>query len=511
MRKLHFILLSAILIFIGLGIFFYKYYAFHLPLTPDKMSNVWNIEIRISFNAKNKSSKAYLFIPVESYNFSITSEYFHSGKYGLITERIDGNRQAKWSNRKAKGRQNLYYRAVIQQFGNTQQIKRSKLKQTDKPELTLQEPYLSAAQILWNEIYEHSADLDSIIGNVFKKLNQTDDENVSLLLGEHKNTITKKIETAIQLLAIAGIPSRAVHGFDLKDETLKVKMVHWLEVYYQKKWNPYNPDTGVTTIPESYMAWWRGSKPLYRIKGGTDSQIYISAQKNVEETILSTIKQSKNFSSLLLKFSLLNLPIQNQSIYRIMFLIPLGALIVIVFRNIVGVQTFGTFMPVLIALAFRETQLLWGVVFFSLVVGFGLGIRFYLENLKLLVVPRLSAVLISVIIFIAVLNIITYNLGLSLGLSISLFPIVIISMTIERMSILWEERGAGEALKHGVGTLIVSTIAYFLLSNQTIEHIMFFFPELLLLILGVTILLGRYSGFRLLELYRFRELVKKKL
>jgi hypothetical protein len=167
-------------------------------------------------------------------------------------------------------------------------------------------------------------------------------------------------------------------------------------------------------------------------------------------------------------------------------------------------------MPVLIALAFRETQLIWGVAFFSLIVALGLGVRFYLENLKLLVVPRLSAVLITVIIIIAMLNIFTQNLGLSLGLSVSLFPIVIISMTIERMSILWEERGAAEAIKQGLGTLFVSMMTYPLLRNQNIEHILFFFPELLLAVLAVIILMGRYSGFRLLELYRFREFIKEK-
>jgi hypothetical protein len=40
-----------------------------------------------------------------------------------------------------------------------------------------------------------------------------------------------------------------------------------------------------------------------------------------------------------------------------------------------------------------------------------------------------------------------------------------------------------------------------------VEHILFVFPELLLVLLAGTLLLGRYSGFRLLELQRFRALV----
>ena len=40
------------------------------------------------------------------------------------------------------------------------------------------------------------------------------------------------------------------------------------------------------------------------------------------------------------------------------------------------------------------------------------------------------------------------------------------------------------------------------------EHLLFVFPELLLAVLAVTLLLGRYSGYRLTELYRFRVLAR---
>jgi hypothetical protein len=41
--------------------------------------------------------------------------------------------------------------------------------------------------------------------------------------------------------------------------------------------------------------------------------------------------------------------------------VPLGALIICVLRNIIGLPTFGIFMPVLMALAFRNTGLLYGI------------------------------------------------------------------------------------------------------------------------------------------------------
>jgi hypothetical protein len=121
-----------------------------------------------------------------------------------------------------------------------------------------------------------------------------------------------------------------------------------------------------------------------------------------------------------------------------------------------------------------------------------------------LLVPRLAAVLMVVIFLMAWVSVLSNHLGLERGLSVALFPMVIITMTIERMSIVWEEHGPAWAFQEGAGSLATAALAYALMSLHSIEHLMFVFPELLLVLLGITLLLGRYSGYRLLELRRFR-------
>lgn len=200
----------------------------------------------------------------------------------------------------------------------------------------------------------------------------------------------------------------------------------------------------------------------------------------------------------------MRLPVQTQNIYRILLMIPVGALLIVLLRNVVGVKTFGTFMPILIALAFRETELLWGLILFTSLISLGLLFRFYLEYLKLLLVPRLASVLIIVIMLMLAISVISYKLGFERGLSLALFPMVIITMSIERMSLVWEELGSTEAIKQGIGTLAVAALGYLLMSSHYIGHLVFTFPELLLIILAATLLLGRYTGYRLTELWRFR-------
>ena len=52
-------------------------------------------------------------------------------------------------------------------------------------------------------------------------------------------------------------------------------------------------------------------------------------------------------------------------------------------------------------------------------------------------------------------------------------------------------------------------ICYVVMDIAQVRHMVVVFPELLLLVLAMTLLLGRYTGYRLLELLRFRELAAK--
>ena len=87
---------------------------------------------------------------------------------------------------------------------------------------------------------------------------------------------------------------------------------------------------------------------------------------------------------------------------------------------------------------------------------------------------------------------------------------VILAMTIERMSITWEENGAREAILQGAGSLVVASVSYLVMNSEQLMYLMSVFPELLFVVLGISLLMGRYTGYRLLELRRFREMDQDK-
>ena len=175
-----------------------------------------------------------------------------------------------------------------------------------------------------------------------------------------------------------------------------------------------------------------------------------------------------------------------------------------VLRNVVGFPTFGIFMPVLMALAFRSTGLVYGLGIFGGVVAIGYLLRRGIDRLHLMLVPRLSFLITFVILAFTVSALIGSKFGIREFMAVGLLPFVILSMTIERFFILIEESGAVQALRTAAGSAAVAAITYKILEIDPLQLTFFVYPELLLAIMGLLLLLGNYSGYRLSEILRFK-------
>jgi len=458
----------------------------------------------VRFDGGPGSIKANMFIPTLMPGFTILEENFISRGFGFSSQLAPGGREAEWAVRSAPGRQTLYYRAVVYRDPGS---RGEDTAPEFPPPPTLDEPFNTAMRALIDDARAQSADSVSLAAALIRRLNDpSPDQNASLFRRNGTASSADAAQTISTLLAGARIPARIVRGIQLQDQVREARLVPWLEIYDGNEWVFLDPQTGERGLPPNYLAWWRGARPLLQVEGGSDASVGIAVRRNSVDAMLLAEARASQRNSRMVEFSPLSLPVQAQAVYAMLLLIPIGALIISVLRNIVGFKTFGTFMPVLIALAFKETELITGLVLFALLTSLGLMIRFYLEHLRLLLVPRLSALLIVVVLLMLGVSILGHKLGFQTGLSVALFPMVILAMTIERMSIVWEERGATEAIQQGLGSLAVAALAYMVMSVGVIQHLVFVFPEVLLIVLALTLLLGRYTGYRLTELGRFRAL-----
>jgi hypothetical protein len=495
--------LAALLAIVGLSVFVYKWQVLDFPLTKNQETPVYTIESSIRFDSGPGSSKVNLLIPTLTPGFRMLNENSVSRGYGFSLNYGSGGREAQWTIRRADGSQTIYYRISVYE---DEGIDQSDTTPPFPPPPVINEPFKTAVDVIVADVKEQSADTASFTAELIRRMTDASpDPNVALLLS-NATTRAELVDSITTILASARIPARMVHGIELQGRQRNTEPVTWLEVHDGDQWRYFNPMTGEESLPERFLIWWRGNEPLISVEGGSNVQVEFAVQENHLDAVAIAETQAAQQGARAIDFSLYSLPIQTQAVYSVLLMIPIGALIMVILRNIVGIDAFGTFMPVLIALAFRETKLLWGVILFSVLVALGLSIRFLLEKLRLLLVPRLSAVLIVVVILMLLISLMSHRLGMETGLSVALFPMVIIAMTIERMSVVWEERGPVDAMRAGAGSLLVAITAYVFMGLPWLEHLIFTFPELLLVILSLVLLAGRYTGYRLLELSRFKAL-----
>ncbi|MEM9624283.1 MAG: inactive transglutaminase family protein [Pseudomonadota bacterium] len=484
------VIIMVILLFVlGFSAATFRHEMYNIPWLPSSQAQVWQVEARIEFTAQGGPSQVQLTLPPEQSGFEIVMESAASSGWGFSIEPGE-QRRALWSQRDPDGRQILFYKLDI--VTNNDQ-------QSDEPPsrrsaVVWDEPYQTAVDHLLSTVYPTSADAHTLTLQVIQALGRVPvDQNLSLLISNYDRQ-----DLLVRVLQTADVQARKVQVLVLDDGRRRQSLASYLQVWDGARWRLYDPNVGELTETENLLLWQTGTPAVLEVLGGTNSRVTFSM---ISQTRSSTVLAQEQADDLAL--SLYNLPIAEQGMFQLIMLLPVGAFVVTLLRVLIGVRTSGTFMPVLIALAFLQTELLPGLASFIIVVAIGLFIRSYLSSLNLLLVARIATLVVLVISIISIFSIVSFRLGLIQGLTITFFPMIILAWTIERMSITWEEEGPKEVFIQGGGSLFVAVLAYLLMSVDVVEHLAFHFPELHLVLLGLILLLGRYTGYRLLELRRF--------
>jgi hypothetical protein len=469
-----------------------------IPFIPGQEKSIWLVEARIDFMAKGGPVDASLSLPDKQLpGFELYEEQSASPGYGFSVVTENGDRRAEWTKREAEGEQSLYYSAQFVASDREDPATADPVGE-DHPIYWDDAQELAAGQVL-NRAQETSSSPQSLTRELIKLLNSpSSDQNTALLRSDQMS----EAQLLMRLLDRVGIATRSVMGLYLEDARRRQVLTPMVEIHTGERWLLFNPETGETGVPENLLLWHRGGVSVLDVTGGRGSHVSFSM---IRQTVSSRqLALATSSESVLSRLGVHRLPIEEQSMFKLLLLLPLGAAVVVFMRVIIGLQTAGTFMPILISLAFLQTSLLPGLISFISMIGIGLVLRSYLSRLNLLLVARIATLIVLVIFIIAALSIIGYQMGYSTGMTITFFPIIIIAWTIERMSILWEEEGPHEVLIQGGGSLVVAVVAYLLMQSPLLKHLSFNFPELNLVLLAVILAMGQYTGYKLSELRRFR-------
>ena len=495
-----------ILSLIGGGLAAYKNSVLGIPLRVGDKPAEWMVEAKITFAAFGDPVSVRLALPSNEINRDLGNNAQSAG-YSFRTEADSkGDLTGVWESDSKEGPQALYYRV---RFPDSGVNSGGPLSPTGKlPEAA--DPGLSrnsrdAAQSIVRRVSEFSSTADARFVGIFREITAIEGSQEIALLKrayEQKDGRRGLISLGMDLLNLAGIPARIAYGVRLEEMRGAQEVLLLVEYFDGVHWKVRDPDAPTDELrPGEVFVWNRGGDALYEMsEGGENSKVEFTATRDlIPLERLTDLRESS-----LLVATIFGLPASERHIFQFVVLIPIGAFVVVLLRNIVGLATLGTFMPVLLALSLLEMELWPGLAMFVTIVGAGLLFRFMLTRLNLLVVPRVAACVVIVTLLMMVLSVLSWHLGFGGGLKITLFPMIIIAWTIERMSLIWEEEGKTSAILQVSGSLVVAVVAYLFMEQKQIRYWAFYFPELLLVLLAGIILVGRYTGYRLSELLRFK-------
>lgn len=213
-----------------------------------------------------------------------------------------------------------------------------------------------------------------------------------------------------------------------------------------------------------------------------------------------------DFLSLLVNF-LLSHGVSAQAVILILML-PIIATIFAFLKQVIGITTFGLYTPSIVALSFLALGWRIGVLFLLFILIMGYLTRSAMKKWRLLYIPKVAIILTVVSLMLLLL----VAVGTAAGLSFSrdtIFILLIMSTLSENFLNLKTEEGWWAALA-GIGeTILGALLCVFIVQSQTLQAAILAFPELLLGTLIINIFLGRWTGLRLIEYFRFREVFKR--
>lgn len=189
----------------------------------------------------------------------------------------------------------------------------------------------------------------------------------------------------------------------------------------------------------------------------------------------------------------------------IIFQLLVAGTVIAILRNQGGINTFGVFGPAIIAFVWIETGAVWGLVIFTYVLAVGLASRNLIVPARLGTPHRVAILLVAT--GTAMLTLLTLGERLSTVPSLTaavFFPIVLMTWYADRFAESVAQIGWQAPTKRLLKTVFVITVAYMVVSIQSLMTWVASTPESWVGLVATNVVLGTMVDTRVIERFRFR-------
>lgn len=192
-----------------------------------------------------------------------------------------------------------------------------------------------------------------------------------------------------------------------------------------------------------------------------------------------------------------------------MLMLPIAITIVTVARQVIGIKGIGITAPVLIGFAFGAIGIQAGAIIFLAAIAMTFVTRSIVSNIRLHSLPKIALILLAVTL--AILFLIPAVAPKEQGdLPGTIFAFIILVLSMEQFVALLMERGPRKTLLVALETLLVASFVFFAIHSLWLKSFVLSYP---MIVLAAAVLmnavLGKWTGLRITEYIRFRDLIFK--
>ena len=191
----------------------------------------------------------------------------------------------------------------------------------------------------------------------------------------------------------------------------------------------------------------------------------------------------------------------------LLLVLPIIATILAFMKQVIGITTFGLFAPSIVVLSFLVLGWKIGIIFLLFILTTGYATRMFMRRWRLLYIPKVAIILTVVSLTLLLL----IGLGAWYGMTFNrdtVFVLLIMSTLAESFLNLKTEEGWYTAVLEVGETILVALLCVFIIQWPLFQSMILAYPELILLTIFINVFLGRWTGLRIVEYFRFREVFR---
>lgn len=205
--------------------------------------------------------------------------------------------------------------------------------------------------------------------------------------------------------------------------------------------------------------------------------------------------------------NLSNIWISNSSIY-IILLLPIFLTCIWFSKHMIGISTLWTVIPIFLSILFIKVGIVFTLSLMAFLLIFNILISKFIGKYTLLYTPKVS--------FITILNLLVFMIFYQVLTSFhiifvpidDILYIAVFFIIAEKLITIITSKEFREYKKHISGTLLISLLCLMLYHFDALRVFLMAYPEILLLFIPLNFFLWRFTGLRITEYFRFREIVK---